>query len=122
MYNYCNIKVFFLRGRFEGVCHHIFQSCQEPLHKILNSANLTNSDIDKVVLVGGACKIPRLQKLLQEWFPSSEILWSVSPEHIVAIGAALQGECHVKYLESINDIPQSIPCTSQDIWIHVSMV
>ena len=114
---YC-VKVYD-RGRFEGACHHVFQSIQEPLEAVLTSAKLSPSEIDKVVLVGGVCKIQYLQQLLREWLPSSEILSSVSPEHVVAMGGAIQGDYHIRYLESIGNVPCSMSCTSQDIWIHV---
>jgi molecular chaperone DnaK (HSP70) len=106
-----------VRGRFEGVCHHIFQSCLEPLQGVLESSNLTANDIHKVVLVGGTCKIPRLQQLVKEWFPSSQILCSAPPDHVISLGAAIQAQYHTQYLQHY-DYNTSIPCTSSDIWIH----
>lgn len=106
------------RGRFEGVCQSVLQSCIEPIEGMLSSSNITTNDIDKVVLVGGVCRTPRLQVLLQEMFSLSEILGSVSPEHVVAMGTALQGSYHLQYALS-KPLPQKIPCVAEDIKLNV---
>ena len=109
---------FVYRGRFEGVCQSVLQSCMEPIQEMLSSSNLLTNDINKVVLVGGVCRTPRLQVLLQEMFSLSEILGSVSPEHVVAMGTALQGSYHLQYALS-KPFPQTIPCVAEDIKLNV---
>lgn len=44
----------------------------------------------KVLLVGGSTRIPRIQQLLQEYFVSKEVLQSISPDGVLAYGAAIQ--------------------------------
>lgn len=96
----------------------MFKSFIEPVHSFIDSTGLTISDIEKVVLVGGTCKIPKLQQMLADLFSNSaEILSTVSPDHVAAIGAAMQGT-----YTTCNDItiPDSIPCIPNNISIEVS--
>ena len=90
----------------------------EPIEGMLSSSNISTNDINKVVLVGGVCRTPRLQVLLQEMFSLSEILGAVSPEHVVAMGTALQGSYHLQYTLS-KPLPQKIPCIAEDIKLNV---
>lgn len=86
----------------------------EPIERVLKRANLTVNDINKVILVGGTCKIPKIQQMIKDTFPSSEICTTVLPEHVVAMGAAIQGTYHIK--------PHPpIPCTTENIVITVSV-
>ena len=73
-----------------------------------------------MILVGGTCKVPILQTLLQEHFPSSEILSSIPPDHVVAMGAAIQGGYYADYNNELTTVPESIPCVSKNVFIRVS--
>lgn len=59
--------------------------------KALKDANLNKSEIDEIVLVGGSTRIPKVQKLLQEFFDGKTLNKSVNPDEAVANGAAVLG-------------------------------
>lgn len=78
------------RARFEELCADLFRSTLEPVEKALRDAHLSKGDIDEVVLVGGSTRIPKIQKLLQDFFNGKELNKSINPDEAVAYGAAVQ--------------------------------
>ena len=78
------------RARFEELCIDLFRSCLEPVEKALTDAKLGKSQIHEVVLVGGSTRIPRIQKMLQDFFNGKELNKSINPDEAVAYGAAVQ--------------------------------
>lgn len=78
------------RARFEEICADIFQRTMEPVEKVLRDAKLGKSDIHEVILVGGSTRIPRIQKLLSDYFNGKELCRSLNPDEAVAIGATVQ--------------------------------
>ena len=78
------------RARFEELCIDLFRSCLEPVEKALRDAKLDKSQIDEIVLVGGSTRIPRIQKMLQDYFNGKELNKSINPDEAVAYGAAVQ--------------------------------
>ena len=78
------------RAKFESLCHDLIQSCLEPCQKAVADANISTSDIDEVILVGGSSRIPAVQQAVQDFFgkvPSK----GVNPDEVVAVGASIQG-------------------------------
>ena len=61
-----------------------------PVEKALKDANLSKSEIDEVVLVGGSTRIPKIKKLLQDLFNGKELCNALNPDEAVAYGAAIQ--------------------------------
>jgi L1 cell adhesion molecule like protein len=61
-----------------------------PVEKVLKDAGVSKSKIDEVVLVGGSTRIPKVQRLVQEFFNGKEPCKSVNPDEAVAHGAAVQ--------------------------------
>ena len=78
------------RARFENLCGLLFQKCLEPVQKVLLDAQVSKKDIDDIVLVGGSTRIPKIQKLLSEYFNGKELCKSINPDECVAYGAAVQ--------------------------------
>jgi molecular chaperone DnaK len=78
------------RARFEQMVEDILQRSVGPCKQALADANLTPSQIDEVVLVGGSTRIPRVQQIVRNLF-GKEPNKSVNPDEVVAIGAAVQG-------------------------------
>lgn len=78
------------RARFEELCIDLFRSCLEPVEKALRDAKLDKSRINEIVLVGGSTRIPKIQKLLQDFFNGKELNKSINPDEAVAYGAAVQ--------------------------------
>ncbi|CAF3649771.1 unnamed protein product [Rotaria sp. Silwood1] len=78
------------RARFEELCADLFRSTLEPVEQALRDANMDKSNINEIVLVGGSTRIPKVQKLLQDFFHGKELNKSVNPDEAVAYGAAVQ--------------------------------
>jgi L1 cell adhesion molecule like protein len=78
------------RARFEELCSDLFRATLEPVEKALRDAKLDKSNIHEVVLVGGSTRIPRIQKLLQDFMGGRELNKSINPDEAVAYGAAVQ--------------------------------
>ena len=78
------------RAKFEELCMDLFRSCLEPVEKALKDAKLDKNQIHEVVLVGGSTRIPKIQKLLEDFFNGKQLNKSINPDEAVAYGAAIQ--------------------------------
>ncbi|CAF3002334.1 unnamed protein product [Rotaria socialis] len=78
------------RARFEELCADLFRSTLEPVEKALRDAKMDKASIHEIVLVGGSTRIPKVQKLLQDFFNGKELNKSINPDEAVAYGAAVQ--------------------------------
>jgi len=78
------------RARFEELCADLFRNTMEPVDKALRDAKLDKSQIHEIVLVGGSTRIPKVQKLLSDFFSGKELNKSINPDEAVAYGAAVQ--------------------------------
>ncbi|GFN81441.1 heat-shock protein 70 [Plakobranchus ocellatus] len=78
------------RARFEELCGDLFRSTLQPVETALRDAKLDKGRIDEVVLVGGSTRIPKVQKLLSDFFNGKELNKSINPDEAVAYGAAVQ--------------------------------
>ena len=78
------------RARFEELCSDLFRATMDPVEKAIRDAKLDKSKIHEVVLVGGSTRIPKIQKLLQDFMNGKELNKSINPDEAVAYGAAVQ--------------------------------
>jgi len=78
------------RARFEELCSDLFKGTLEPVEKAMRDAKMDKSSINDIVLVGGSTRIPKVQKLLQDFFNGKELNRSINPDEAVAYGAAVQ--------------------------------
>merc|ERR1712096_503250 len=78
------------RARFEELCADLFRGTLDPVEKALRDAKMDKSSIDDIVLVGGSTRIPKVQKLLSDFFNGKELNKSINPDEAVAYGAAVQ--------------------------------
>ena len=78
------------RARFEEMNDDLFQSTMEPVEKALRDAKFDKDHIHDIVLVGGSTRIPKIQKLLQDFFNGKELNKSINPDEAVAYGAAVE--------------------------------
>jgi L1 cell adhesion molecule like protein len=78
------------RARFEELCQDLFRSTIDPVEKVLKDAKLDKSSVDEIVLVGGSTRIPKVQKLVSDYFNGKEPNKSINPDEAVAYGAAVQ--------------------------------
>ncbi|CAM0883739.1 unnamed protein product [Alopecurus aequalis] len=79
------------RARFEELNADLFRKTMAPVKKAMADAGLSKGDIDKVVLVGGSTRTPKVQQLLKDYFDGKEPHRGVNPDEAVAYGAAVQG-------------------------------
>ena len=78
------------RARFDELCGDLFQATLQPVEKVLRDAKIDKSKVNDIVLVGGSTRIPRVQKLLSDFFNGKELNKSINPDEAVAYGAAVQ--------------------------------
>ncbi|KAK7081929.1 hypothetical protein SK128_011868 [Halocaridina rubra] len=78
------------RARFEELCSDLFRGTLEPVEKALRDAKIDKAQIHDIVLVGGSTRIPKIQKLLQDFFNGKDLNKSINPDEAVAYGAAVQ--------------------------------
>ena len=62
----------------------------EPVEKAMRDAKMDKSSVHDIVLVGGSTRIPKVQKLLQDFFNGKELNKSINPDEAVAYGAAVE--------------------------------
>ncbi|QRG36837.1 heat shock protein SSA2 [Candidozyma auris] len=78
------------RARFEELCQDLFRSTLDPVEKVLRDAKVDKSQVHEIVLVGGSTRIPKVQKLVSDFFNGKEPNKSINPDEAVAYGAAVQ--------------------------------
>ena len=77
------------RAKFNEITHDLVERSIEPMKKALSDANLSLSDINKVILVGGSTRIPAVVDAVKN-FTGKEPSKGVNPDECVAVGAAIQ--------------------------------
>uniref|UniRef100_A0A4W5QHP4 Heat shock protein family A (Hsp70) member 8 n=2 Tax=Hucho hucho TaxID=62062 RepID=A0A4W5QHP4_9TELE len=78
------------RARFEELNADLFRGTLDPVEKSLRDAKMDKAQVHDIVLVGGSTRIPKIQKLLQDFFNGKELNKSINPDEAVAYGAAVQ--------------------------------
>ena len=78
------------RAKFEQLTADLVERCVGPVKQSLADAKITERDIDEVILVGGATRMPAVQALVRRLTGGKEPNQSVNPDEVVAIGAAIQ--------------------------------
>ncbi|EPE04814.1 heat shock protein 70 [Ophiostoma piceae UAMH 11346] len=78
------------RARFEEINSVAFKGTLDPVAQVLKDASIDKSGVDEIVLVGGSTRIPRIQKLLSDFFNGKKLEKSINPDEAVAYGAAVQ--------------------------------
>ena len=107
---FINLELILTRTKFEEICEELFESLIPPFEWALVDARLSSSDIDKVVLVGGATRMKKVSEIIQRVFktqPSS----SVNPDEAVALGAGIHAGVlngKIKDILLLDAIPRSL--------------
>jgi len=78
------------RARFEELCVDLFKGTLEPVEKAIKDAKIDKKSINDLVLVGGSTRIPKIQKLLQDFLDGKDLNCAINPDEAVAYGAAVQ--------------------------------
>lgn len=89
------------KEKFEEICRDLFILCLKPLEDIMISCDFNKDEIDEIILVGGATRIPKIRDNL-ELFLGKKPNSTINPDEVVAAGAAIQG-----YILSNNNDPFS---------------
>ncbi|HEY6867081.1 MAG TPA: molecular chaperone DnaK, partial [Candidatus Eisenbacteria bacterium] len=78
------------RAKLEQIVDDLVERCRPPVMQALKDAGVTPQQIDEVILVGGATRMPKVQELVRSIF-GKEPHKGVNPDEVVAVGAAIQG-------------------------------
>ena len=78
------------RAKFEQLIDDLVKRTIEPCRTALKSADLSTSDIDEIILVGGSTRIPAIQEAVEKFFGKAPSK-GVNPDEVVSLGAAIQG-------------------------------
>ncbi|XP_063922934.1 heat shock 70 kDa protein-like [Zophobas morio] len=84
------IKISLTKGEFEAMADHLFKKTIVILDKCLQSSKISKGSIQEIILCGGSTRIPKIQKLVSDYFDGKELNKFVHPDECVAEGAALQ--------------------------------
>merc|ERR1711957_814953 len=79
------------RAKFEELNMDLFRSTMVPVKKVMEDGDVSKSEVDEIVLVGGSTRIPKVQQLIKEYFGGKEPSTGINPDESVAYGAAVQG-------------------------------
>ncbi|HEY3669407.1 MAG TPA: molecular chaperone DnaK [Acidimicrobiia bacterium] len=79
-----------MRSTFEQITGDLVERTLKPVQQAMSDANVTASDIDEVILVGGSTRMPAVQKLVRRLTEGKEPNMTVNPDEVVAVGAAIQ--------------------------------
>jgi molecular chaperone DnaK len=85
-----HLQLTLTRAKLEALTEDLVQRCREPVEQALHDANLSAKQLDQVVLVGGATRMPMIEALVRKLTDGREPNRSVNPDEVVAVGAAVQ--------------------------------
>ena len=77
-------------ARFEELNNDLFRKTLKPLEIALKDGGMKKTDIDEIVMVGGSTRIPKIQKLVKDFFNGKEPNRGINPDEAVAYGASVQ--------------------------------
>ena len=89
-YNGKSVKLELTRDNFEERTRHLIEKCKSICEIVMQEANLTWNDIDRVLLTGGMTRVPSVRTMITD-ISSCPVAEDVSPDEAVALGAAIQG-------------------------------
>lgn len=79
----------FSRAKFEELNMRFFTECLKNMETCLTDAQMAKGSVDEVILVGGSTRIPKVQRMLRDFFDGKELCKSINPDEAVAYGAAV---------------------------------
>jgi molecular chaperone DnaK len=85
-----HLEMTLTRAKFESLTADLTERTRQPFLSALKDASLTPQQINEVVLVGGATRMPIIQQLVKELLGGKEPHKGVNPDEVVAVGAAIQ--------------------------------
>ena len=85
-----HLQIKLTRAKLEQLTEDLVEQCRGPFEQALKDAKLKPTDLDEVVLVGGATRMPMIQNLVRDLTGGKEPHKGVNPDEVVAVGAAIQ--------------------------------
>lgn len=85
-----HLEISLSRAKFDELTAHLVERSMVPTRQALKDADLSPSEIDRVILVGGSTRIPAVQEAIKKE-TGKEPFKGVNPDEVVAMGAAVQG-------------------------------
>lgn len=85
-----HLEMLVTRAKFESLIEDLIARTEQSVNQALRDAELNESDISKVLLVGGSTRIPKVQEKLIEKFGENKIEKGLNPDEAVALGASIQ--------------------------------
>jgi molecular chaperone DnaK len=85
-----HLEIKITRAKFEQLTADLTERCVGPFHAALKDAGLTPADLNEVILVGGATRMPAIQELVKKLTNGKEPHRGINPDEVVAVGAAIQ--------------------------------
>ncbi|RLA70031.1 MAG: molecular chaperone DnaK [Epsilonproteobacteria bacterium] len=79
------------RAKFEGMIKEMIEETIQHIETALKEADMSKSEINEVIMVGGSIRVPLAQEMVSAEFGGKELNKSVNPDEVVALGAAIQG-------------------------------
>ena len=98
------------RIRFEMLADSLFKNAASIIHSALKEAKWTTGDVDQVLFVGGASRIPKFQSMISEIFTTSTLRTDVEPDEATAIGCALHAEILLKHPDFLKSLEAQEVC------------
>jgi len=85
-----HLEIELTRGKFQELTADLVEKCAEPAMRAMEDASLRSQDLDKILLVGGATRMPAIQDKVRKLF-GKEPFKEIDPDKVVSMGAAIQG-------------------------------
>ncbi len=79
------------RAKFEGMISGLIDETMSHIKTAMDEADLDNSDIKEIIMVGGSTRVPAAQEAVSKYFGGKDLNKGVNPDEVVAAGAAIQG-------------------------------
>lgn len=128
LYEGINFTTSINRVVFEELCSEVFSGILKLVQKSFRDSNINKDQIDDIILIGGSTRIPKVQKLLQDFFDGKKLVKSINPDEAVAYGVAVQAAylCGDKneYVKNLRvlDITNSSLCIQNSIGIMIPII
>jgi heat shock protein 1/8 len=83
-------EVTLTRAKVEEVCAPIFKQCMDIVQKAITDVKMQRTEINDIVMVGGSSRIPKLRKIVSDYFGGKALNCTMNPDEAIAVGAAIQ--------------------------------
>ena len=110
-----NFQMSIGRQEFEKICQEKFNKCIEILKTTLEESKLSKTEINEILLIGGSSRIPKIRKMISDFFQKKKLNQTINPDEAIAYGAAIEAALknniqneELDSLEVINVCPLSI--------------